>query len=120
MALWNSAAPITEHDPVGQYLANRGLAVPNTGVLRFHAGLDYWHDGHCIGQFPAMLGVVTSPAGELVTIHRTYLTSDGHKAPVPTVKKLCRSEEHTSELQSLMRISYAVFCLNKTKNKNDQ
>src|SRR3546814_10870265 len=28
-----------------------------------------------------------------------------------------RSEEHTSELQSLMRISYAVFCLKKTKNK---
>src|SRR3546814_4267949 len=31
----------------------------------------------------------------------------------PTV----RSEEHTSELQSLMRISYAVFCLKKKKNK---
>src|SRR3546814_6753304 len=31
-----------------------------------------------------------------------------------------RSEEHTSELQSLMRISYAVFCLKKnTTNKND-
>src|SRR3546814_2504047 len=30
-----------------------------------------------------------------------------------------RSEEHTSELQSLMRISYAVFCLKK-KNKNNQ
>src|SRR3546814_9234320 len=31
---------------------------------------------------------------------------------------LVRSEEHTSELQSLMRISYAVFCLHKkTKNK---
>src|SRR3546814_7840675 len=29
----------------------------------------------------------------------------------------CRSEEHTSELQSLMRISYAVFCL-KTQNKS--
>src|SRR3546814_7517856 len=28
-----------------------------------------------------------------------------------------RSEEHTSELQSLMRISYAVFCLNKKHNK---
>src|SRR3546814_8891638 len=27
----------------------------------------------------------------------------------------CRSEEHTSELQSLMRISYAVFCLTKKK-----
>src|SRR3546814_4461772 len=32
-----------------------------------------------------------------------------------------RSEEHTSELQSLMRISYAVFCLKKKKyNKNDR
>src|SRR3546814_1537253 len=29
-----------------------------------------------------------------------------------------RSEEHTSELQSLMRISYAVFCLQKKKDKN--
>src|SRR3546814_6098045 len=31
-----------------------------------------------------------------------------------------RSEEHTSELQSLMRISYAVFCLKKKKNKDTQ
>src|SRR3546814_19033757 len=30
-----------------------------------------------------------------------------------------RSEEHTSELQSLMRISYAVFCLKKKKHKNE-
>src|SRR3546814_9501141 len=30
-----------------------------------------------------------------------------------------RSEEHTSELQSLMRISYAVFCLKKKKTKTD-
>src|SRR3546814_10223931 len=30
---------------------------------------------------------------------------------------MVRSEEHTSELQSLMRISYAVFCLKKKKNK---
>src|SRR3546814_6075383 len=31
-----------------------------------------------------------------------------------------RSEEHTSELQSLMRISYAVFCLKKKKHKTPQ
>src|SRR3546814_1574989 len=31
-----------------------------------------------------------------------------------------RSEEHTSELQSLMRISYAVFCLKKKKNTRSQ
>src|SRR3546814_3130309 len=33
---------------------------------------------------------------------------------------LLRSEEHTSELQSLMRISYAVFCLQKKKHKYDK
>src|SRR3546814_5929549 len=34
-----------------------------------------------------------------------------------TRSRFFRSEEHTSELQSLMRISYAVFCLQKKKNK---
>src|SRR3546814_8201726 len=33
----------------------------------------------------------------------------------PRDREVDRSEEHTSELQSLMRISYAVFCLNKNK-----
>src|SRR3546814_4948284 len=33
------------------------------------------------------------------------------------IVELCRSEEHTSELQSLMRISYAVFCLKKNKKR---
>src|SRR3546814_8065064 len=39
------------------------------------------------------------------------------RAPRPsTALDEMRSEEHTSELQSLMRISYAVFCLKKKKN----
>src|SRR3546814_4459815 len=37
-------------------------------------------------------------------------------APIVCVQE-ARSEEHTSELQSLMRISYAVFCLKKTTNQ---
>src|SRR3546814_5994842 len=36
--------------------------------------------------------------------------------PGDSVGAVNRSEEHTSELQSLMRISYAVFCLKKKKN----
>src|SRR3546814_9432688 len=36
----------------------------------------------------------------------------------PDIHVEYRSEEHTSELQSLMRISYAVFCLKKQKTKN--
>src|SRR3546814_9030088 len=41
-------------------------------------------------------------------------------APVPTATDDCavRSEEHTSELQSLMRISYAVFCLKKKNQRH--
>src|SRR3546814_3925642 len=39
---------------------------------------------------------------------------DHHRA----VRRADRSEEHTSELQSLMRISYAVFCLKKKKKKH--
>src|SRR3546814_3167493 len=40
-------------------------------------------------------------------------TSAKRGAPVAKPKAAARSEEHTSELQSLMRISYAVFCLQK-------
>src|SRR3546814_9053028 len=39
----------------------------------------------------------------------------GTRTPVDS-----RSEEHTSELQSLMRISYAVFCLKKKKKTNNR
>src|SRR3546814_6544085 len=38
----------------------------------------------------------------------------------PISDTVARSEEHTSELQSLMRISYAVFCLKKKKTNNKQ
>src|SRR3546814_9167725 len=38
------------------------------------------------------------------------------RAALAWFAKAARSEEHTSELQSLMRISYAVFCLKKKKN----
>src|SRR3546814_1930566 len=49
-----------------------------------------------LGRFPQVIG---------------YDAKVGHFFPDPF-----RSEEHTSELQSLMRISYAVFCLKKTKH----
>src|SRR3546814_4343950 len=43
--------------------------------------------------------------------------SDG---PGDRAREYRRSEEHTSELQSLMRISYAVFCLKKKKHQNNE
>src|SRR3546814_7950141 len=47
----------------------------------------------------------------------TNCADDAHGSGI--MKQGCRSEEHTSELQSLMRISYAVFCLKK-KNETRQ
>src|SRR3546814_6278247 len=62
------------------------------------------------------------PAGDRATAHRE---STARKRTVPrvagTTSRTRRSEEHTSELQSLMRISYAVFCLKKkTKRKTSE
>src|SRR3546814_8719953 len=42
------------------------------------------------------------------------------RAIIGTTPEVERSEEHTSELQSLMRISYAVFCLKKKKINKQQ
>src|SRR3546814_7420980 len=49
-----------------------------------------------------------------MTSGKTSLLAFG--APRAQTETALRSEEHTSELQSLMRISYAVFCLKKKKN----
>src|SRR3546814_5460826 len=49
-----------------------------------------------------------------VTIVAAWISADTGVGPsIASGSQVCRSEEHTSELQSLMRISYAVFCLKK-------
>src|SRR3546814_6381184 len=50
----------------------------------------------------------------------TYLSGLGYPDADGDFARFWRSEEHTSELQSLMRISYAVFCLKKKKKHNRQ
>src|SRR3546814_826854 len=52
-------------------------------------------------------------AGRMVTVYESYIRID---AEGTGRRQLWRSEEHTSELQSLMRILYAVFCLKKQKH----
>src|SRR3546814_7164247 len=60
-------------------------------------------------------GAYSMQLGDNVRMDLLYgVWSDRTKAAVDAVT--IRSEEHTSELQSLMRISYAVFCLEKKKN----
>src|SRR3546814_5317888 len=56
--------------------------------------------------------------GDAVALHHPL--SDADQPRVAARRNPQRSEEHTSELQSLMRISYAVFCLKKKKKKLHQ
>src|SRR3546814_972912 len=61
--------------------------------------------------------VIFKGGGEPQVVQNIYLpTIIDHRCCKPANINAPRSEEHTSELQSLMRISYAVFCLKK-KNK---
>src|SRR3546814_7722114 len=62
--------------------------------------------------------IVTKVGGKDVTPQQSlsYLIANvkpGPRVPLEIIREGKRSEEHTSELQSLMRLSYAVFCLPK-------
>jgi phage/plasmid primase-like uncharacterized protein len=86
-ALWAESVPVTDRDPVSMYLRRRGLAGPVPDRLHLHPRLTYW-DGGDRGTWPAMIAPLICPDGVVLALHRTYLTADGCKAPVPTVKKL--------------------------------
>src|SRR3546814_3704243 len=73
-------------------LGEAGIAVDEAG-------------GHAVGR-----GELGRVGGRRALLHRQRLPQAMHRA--------LRSEEHTSELRSLMRISYAVFCLKKKNIKN--
>src|SRR3546814_2057502 len=70
------------------------------------------------GGGSAFAAIRAQPAGTVQG--RIRITEQGEviAAKYGTIDSAARSEEHTSELQSLMRISYAVFCLKKKKKTN--
>src|SRR3546814_1504424 len=73
------------------------------------------HNGHAAGPLPdAWASSWKAPASSGSTGRPKIVLAAAPALIDP------RSEEHTSELQSLMRISYAVFCLKKKKNQKKQ
>src|SRR3546814_3093491 len=60
------------------------------------------------------------PPGAGAALSRQHLVRHLDRRPDGRAVHRTRSEEHTSELQSLMRISYAVFCLKKKKKNTQQ
>src|SRR3546814_4865741 len=110
------ASPVTPGSPGTQ---------PGTGARFAFSGLEHGFDRRSDSQAPLewsggasvwehwimRTGVIAKKMG----MTRLF-QDDGRHVPVTV---LARSAEHTSELQSLMRISYAVFCLKKhTQSQN--
>src|SRR3546814_8711888 len=70
----------------------------------------------------AELGKIKRVLGKLdpAAPHEVLMVIDGTTGQNALSQLRQRSEEHTSELQSLMRISYAVFCLKKKHKKHEE
>src|SRR3546814_10412184 len=93
-------------------IARNQQAGPMLAEASRHLALAWFEKG---GEPPLLL-----KSNLISTVHRA-VPLDLAVVPIIENGKIAglRSEEHTSELQSLMRISYAVFCLKKKKNKED-
>lgn len=92
--LWKKSEPIilALETPVSKYFASRGICEREFSPLklsdlRFVQNMDYVEEGKHF-SFPGFFGVVRDCSGTAVTLHRTYLTKQGTKAPVSAPKKL--------------------------------
>src|SRR3546814_9638786 len=82
-----------------------------SGVARAHLRRGFEHDHAIAMGVPERLDRAAHPQRRDDRVERFGIGPPGGEREFVAV----RSEEHTSELQSLMRISYAVFCLKKKK-----
>jgi len=90
--LIHCAHRLLAQSPVGMYLQHRGLGKLSEFPKHLRmTELPYFDDGAEIGVYPVMLGAVTDEHGALVGLHRTYISANGTKAPVPQPKKLSRT-----------------------------
>ena len=76
---------VIQGDPVWTYLNKRTGIVAVPKDIRFHPNL--WH-AEAERKFPAMLAIMRYPDLTGASVHRTYLTEAGEKAPVSSVKKI--------------------------------
>src|SRR3546814_10818889 len=95
---------------------------PYTTLFRSNFPLDLVRRGSAAIVRAVAVEILVPDADEQLPATQTELTRhlmDHDEFPAHVIGN-DRSEEHTSELQSLMRISYAVFCLKKKKEKTTQ
>src|SRR3546814_6135937 len=86
--------------------------------MRPLVGRGYAPDTRAVSEAVAPMANACDPRTKVRTKSRRGRSPDLRDPSLMPVRDAHRSEEHTSELQSLMRISYAVFCLKKKKITN--
>jgi putative DNA primase/helicase len=84
--LWRVSKTVGARDPVGRYLFRRVGLTYFPSCLRTALDLRYQSDYPSF--HPAMIAMVSGPDGAPSTLHRTYLTNDGRKAPVIEPRRL--------------------------------
>jgi len=73
-AILRESCAIEDCAPVVAYLRSRYLwPLPIRHTLRAHPSVEYWHQGHSIGRYPALVAAVKDVHGDLVTAHVTYI-----------------------------------------------
>src|SRR3546814_10865564 len=92
--------------PASRFIDLRGERPPYTPEFTFSVATAYDFD----------IGVGTLTPQVQFRYSDSYFAHGGLPYDISGFQPSFRSEEHTSELQSLMRISYAVFCLKKKKS----
>lgn len=98
--------------PARLYLENRGISrlIFLSAEMKCHPDLRYFVPGEGdLGRYPALLTLLRNERGEAVTIHRTFLTKDGFKAPVDSPKQIM-------PYPSDMHLTGAVARLREPKN----
>src|SRR3546814_6813842 len=103
---------------LGSESATRKIAI--LGAMKeLGAGGEAYHAGLAAPlvaagvQFALLVGEEMAPLAKALEGRIDFEHVPAHPAATARLKDLIKSEEHTSELQSLMRISYAVFFLKK-------
>ena len=95
--VWKHSIPLSSSEarPARMYLANRGIRQIDyrkidSNMIRFAPLLEYYEEGKLLNKYPAIVTMVCDSDGRPSTVHRTYITDSGTKAPIPSPKKMMR------------------------------
>jgi putative DNA primase/helicase len=110
---WSETVPLDHPSawPVLLYLRDRWLTpfrmpLPEIG---FHPALEYWDgDGKLVGTFPAIISIVRMLDGRVSTVHRTWITHDGQKAPVEEPRKQFSSPSYLPCMGAAIRLDAPI------------